>query len=85
MSKVTNDTDSLFKTYSSIIWLLAGLLQVVYWVWFWEDGVINRWEIYFKFTFTAIIPLIFFTTSSIGVLRNQKARKIICRGHWCVF
>jgi Na+/H+-dicarboxylate symporter len=25
MSKVTNDTGSLFKTYSSIIWLLCGI------------------------------------------------------------
>jgi hypothetical protein len=38
MSKVTNDTGSLFKTYSSIIWLLAGLLQV-YWVWFLGEDV----------------------------------------------
>jgi Na+/H+-dicarboxylate symporter len=25
MSKVTNDTGSLFKTYGSIIWLLCGI------------------------------------------------------------
>jgi hypothetical protein len=27
MSKVTNDTGSLFKTYGSIIWLLCGITQ----------------------------------------------------------
>jgi hypothetical protein len=36
MSKVTNDTDSLFKTYSGIIWLLWDN-WVVYWVFFGED------------------------------------------------
>jgi hypothetical protein len=41
--------------------------------------------IYFEFTFTAVIPLIFFTIASSiarSVLRNQKARSYLSLSLW---
>jgi Na+/H+-dicarboxylate symporter len=76
MSKVTNDTGSLFKTYS-IIWLLCGItagsiLGLVL-VKMWGYKTVRRYIL--NLLFTAIIPLIFFTIAS-SIASLEKSEKL---------
>jgi Na+/H+-dicarboxylate symporter len=76
MSKVTNDTDSLFKTYGSIIWLLCGITAgSILGLVLGRCGGYKTVGRYFKFTFLAIIPLIFFTIAS-SIASLEKSEKL---------
>jgi Na+/H+-dicarboxylate symporter len=56
------ESKSLFKTYSSIIWLLCGItVGSILGLVFGKDAIIKPLgDIFFELAFTAIIPLIFY-------------------------
>jgi Na+/H+-dicarboxylate symporter len=75
------ESKSLFKTYSSIIWLLCGItVGSILGLVFGKDVAIIKplGDIFLNLLFTAIIPLIFFTiASSIASLeRTEKLGKL---------
>jgi Na+/H+-dicarboxylate symporter len=78
MSKVTSESGSLFKTYSSIIWLLCGITagSILGLVFGEEVEVIKPLgDIFLNLLFTAIIPLIFFTIAS-SIASLEKSEKL---------
>ncbi|CAM2833821.1 dicarboxylate/amino acid:cation symporter [Flavobacterium frigoris] len=78
MSKVTSDSSSLFKTYSSIIWLLCGITAgSILGLVFGKDVEIIKplGDIFLNLLFTAIIPLIFFTIAS-SIASLEKSEKL---------
>ncbi|MEZ7504083.1 dicarboxylate/amino acid:cation symporter [Flavobacterium sp. Arc2] len=78
MSKVSGGSGSLFKTYSSIIWLLCGITAgSVLGLVFGEDVEIIKplGDIFLNLLFTAIIPLIFFTIAS-SIASLEKSEKL---------
>jgi Na+/H+-dicarboxylate symporter len=76
MSKVVSGAGSLFKTYSSIIWLLCGItVGSILGLVFGKDVELIKplGDIFLNLLFTAIIPLIFFTiASSIASLEKSE-------------
>lgn len=73
-----NDSKSLFKTYSGIIWLLCGITagSVLGLVFGKEVELIKPLgDIFLNLLFTAIIPLIFFTIAS-SIASLQKTEKL---------
>jgi Na+/H+-dicarboxylate symporter len=76
MSKVVSGAGSLFKTYSSIIWLLCGItVGSILGLVFGKDVELIKplGNIFLNLLFTAIIPLIFFTiASSIASLEKSE-------------
>ena len=78
MSKVTSESNSLFKTYSSIIWLLCGITagSILGLVFGKEVALIKPLgDIFLNLLFTAIIPLIFFTIAS-SIASLEKSEKL---------
>jgi Na+/H+-dicarboxylate symporter len=78
MGKVTSESGSLFKTYSSIIWLLCGITagSILGLVFGEEVEVIKPLgDIFLNLLFTAIIPLIFFTIAS-SIASLEKSEKL---------
>jgi Na+/H+-dicarboxylate symporter len=78
MSKVTSESGSLFKTYSSIIWLLCGITAgSILGLVFGEDVEVIKplGDIFLNLLFTAIIPLIFFTIAS-SIASLEKSEKL---------
>ncbi|MEZ7499949.1 dicarboxylate/amino acid:cation symporter [Flavobacterium sp. Arc3] len=78
MSKVSGGSSSLFKTYSSIIWLLCGITAgSVLGLVFGEEVEIIKplGDIFLNLLFTAIIPLIFFTIAS-SIASLEKSEKL---------
>jgi Na+/H+-dicarboxylate symporter len=76
MSEEISKSKSLFKTYSSIIWLLCGIIAGSILGLVFGEGVSvikPLGDIFLNLLFTAIIPLIFFTiASSIGSLEKSE-------------
>jgi Na+/H+-dicarboxylate symporter len=78
MSKVTSESGSLFKTYSSIIWLLCGITAgSILGLVFGKDVEVIKplGDIFLNLLFTAIIPLIFFTIAS-SIASLEKSEKL---------
>ncbi|WP_016988629.1 dicarboxylate/amino acid:cation symporter [Flavobacterium sp. ACAM 123] len=78
MSKVTSESGSLFKTYSSIIWLLCGITAgSILGLVFGNDVEVIKplGDIFLNLLFTAIIPLIFFTIAS-SIASLEKSEKL---------
>lgn len=72
------ENKSLFRTYSSIIWLLCGItVGSVLGLVFGKDVVIIKplGDIFLNLLFTAIIPLIFFTIAS-SIASLEKTEKL---------
>ena len=76
MSEEISKSKSLFRTYSSIIWLLCGIIAgSILGLVFGEGVAVIKplGDIFLNLLFTAIIPLIFFTiASSIGSLEKSE-------------
>lgn len=78
MSGDTENSPSLFKTYSSIIWLLCGITvgSILGLVFGKEVELIKPLgDIFLNLLFTAIIPLIFFTIAS-SIASLEKSEKL---------
>jgi Na+/H+-dicarboxylate symporter len=72
------ENKSLFRTYSSIIWLLCGItVGSILGLVFGKDVVIIKplGDIFLNLLFTAIIPLIFFTIAS-SIASLEKTEKL---------
>ena len=72
------ESKSLFKTYSSIIWLLCGItVGSILGLVFGKDVAIIKplGDIFLNLLFTAIIPLIFFTIAS-SIASLEKTEKL---------
>jgi Na+/H+-dicarboxylate symporter len=78
MSQESTKPNSLFKTYSSIIWLLCGIIagSILGLVFGKGVEVIKPLgDIFLNLLFTAIIPLIFFTIAS-SIASLEKSEKL---------
>ncbi|MBG6109471.1 Na+/H+-dicarboxylate symporter [Flavobacterium sp. CG_23.5] len=78
MNQQNGKSSSLFKTYSSIIWLLCGIIAgSILGLVFGKDVEIIKplGDIFLNLLFTAIIPLIFFTIAS-SIASLEKSEKL---------